>query len=285
MTAPLPGARAGGLDWVELWTAMEAARVAARAGLEADLGGDRWAPRAARFDRRSRALGDADALAPALEAELRPADVVLDVGAGAGRHTVRFARRCREVVAVEPSPAMRERLARRLADEALGNVTLVPEAWPLASPRHADVVFSSHVLYGVPDVVGFITAMTHAARRVAVLSLGLRAPADALGPLLRRLHGRAIPPRPSALEAFNLLHQLGLRPTWALVPDSERVFAFRDAPEDLTELCHRLSLAPTPAALARVRAALAAEAQRRDGDLFVLGTTGPNALLSWSPRP
>lgn len=275
------GVRAGGLDWVEVWERMRAETAAAKEGIPHEGPEDRWARRAERFDRRSRAA--AETLPPALAAALREGDVVLDIGAGTGRHVALFARRAARVIAVEPSPSMRARLEARVAEEGLSNVEVLAERWPIIDGPRADVVFSSHVLYGVTDVPAFLISMSRAARRRCVVCLGLRAPADALGPLWRRVRGRDVPPRPAALETLNLLHQLGERAEMSLVPGSTRVFAFRSDDGDVAEICHRLSLDPDAENMRAVREALAAEAPADEGGLHVLGTTGPNVLITWEP--
>src|SRR5262245_8405298 len=58
-----------------------------------------------------------------------PADDVIDVGAGGGRIAIPLSRRCRRLVAVEPSPAMRAVLEDEIARHAVGNVRVVPARW------------------------------------------------------------------------------------------------------------------------------------------------------------
>lgn len=262
--------RAGGVDWDARFRAM------ALEGDEVEVG-DRWERRAARFDRWTRSHGDP--AASAIAAQLRPDDVVLDVGAGTGRHVAAFAPRCREVVAVEPSAAMRARLAARCAEVAVTNVRVVEAAFPCPTPA-VDVAFSAHVLYGVTDAAAFLTAMTKTARRLCVLVLGVVAPADALRPLAARVLGRARPPRPAALEALALLHQLGFAASLEVVPDTARELSFTDGEEDLAELAGRLGLATDEPARSQVGAALREVGRPVDGR-FVLGETGPHARITW----
>ncbi len=246
--------------------------------------GDRWARRAGRFDRRSREAGAADPLVDVLGAHLAPGDEVVDVGAGAGRHVVPLARRCRRVVAVEPSASMREHLERRVAEEGLANVDVVADRWPSAARVEGDVVLSAHVLYGVEDAPAFLHAMDVAARRLCALCLGVVAPADALAPLRASVHGAAFPRRPAALDALALLHRLGLPAELQLLPGSERDLDFGATDDEVDELCLRVNVDPDALGRARVRRALETIAPADAAGRHRLGRTGPNALVTWRAR-
>lgn len=269
---------AGGIDWAERWRAMVAAAgPAVGDGTERDP----WLHRALRFDRIGREHPDS-ALERLCEG-MRSTDLVADLGAGAGRHAVPMARRCARLFAVEPSAAMRERLEARI-DEEQAQVTVIAESFPCPLPT-VDVAYSCHVLYGVADAATFLERMTLGSRRLCRLLLGLRAPSERLAPLFRALHGDTRGPRPAALEALALLHQLGYAATLRLVERSSRPMTFLDTSDDLDELCHRLRLAPSDATRARVRAALDALAPRSSPAApWVLGTTAANALLEWPGR-
>jgi SAM-dependent methyltransferase len=269
--------RAGGVDWVAVLDEMGRERAAMAVALADE---DRWRHRAARFDRWTRAERGADTLPSALAALVRADDESMDIGAGTGRHVVPLARLCRRVIAIEPSEAMRARLEARVREEALTNVEVLADRFPTESAPTADLVFASHVLYGVDDAPAFLCAMDRCARRTAALLLGLSAPPDVLTPLRHAL-GLSVPRYPAALEALALLHQLGMRASLVMLPGSERAYAVTDEDDDIRHLCHRLSLDPSDDTMARVREALVEVAPRVDGN-HVLGTTGPNALLGWS---
>ena len=63
-----------------------------------------------------------------LEAYLKPDSVLFDVGANAGFWEVVLASKCRHIHAFEPSPRNFARLSRNVAQNQIGNVTLVPAA-------------------------------------------------------------------------------------------------------------------------------------------------------------
>lgn len=276
MSGPKRGA--GGVDWDERCRAMARAHRAAEIGPER---GDRWERRAARFLAMTRAAQTED-LFSVLGPLLTSSDVVLDVGAGTGRHVVELATRVARVIALEPSAAMRAGLAEVVRERGLANVTTMSDAWPAELPGGCDVAFSSHVFYGVDEPTAFVTAMTRAARRACVLYLAPSPPVCALDGVWEHVHGAPRPRPPGALEAFALLWQLDARPELRHVPNSERAMVYSDAREDLVELGARVGLDASDDSIARVRAALEARAIRVEGGWNV-GSAGPNVLISWKP--
>lgn len=273
---------AGGVDWLERWASMQAAAARSR-GAEREV--DPWVHRAARFGQRDDAAGREPALPGSIAGELTPHTTVIDIGAGTGRHALVFARLAARVVAVEPSAAMRAVLEQRAEAQQLRGLVIVPEPWPLAEPLEpADLVFSSHVLYGVVDLAAFVTAMSATARRTCALLLGLRAPSAVLDPLRQLLNGTPRAQRPAALEALAALHQLGLEASLEILHGSERTFTVRPCEEDLDDLARRLHLSPGPDARRELRQALDHCAPLDAAGAHVLGTTGPNALLCWPGR-
>lgn len=251
--------RAGGQDWLAIWRAMyDAERAQGEAATDPAFArhADIWAGRAPRYAATSRRVPQPDSFMAWLAPRLRPSDRVIDVGAGSGRYLPYLARQVAEVVAVEPSAAMRAELERTLAEEGATNVSVVAAGWPLEAPISGDVVISAHVVYGVREVGPFLTALDAAAGRLCALYLGLRHPTWAMAPLWERVHGEPRLPLPAALEALAACHQLGLAARLDLVP-APVAFRFADADEALEEARARLRLAPDPARDRTLRAAIA----------------------------
>ena len=153
--------------------------------------GDFYAPVATLF-RFDPARAD-DPLARALEALVRPDDVVLDIGAGGGRYAVPLARVARHVIALDPSPAMLALLRAGVVETALENIEVVEARWPVPplerpSPE-ADVALMVSVAHDIEDIGGFLEAMERAARRLCVAVLLEVPPPYEVDALWPRVHG------------------------------------------------------------------------------------------------
>jgi ubiquinone/menaquinone biosynthesis C-methylase UbiE len=106
----------------------------------------------ARYDRKMDSGAD-DEVALLRSLGMTTQSVVVDLGAGTGQFTLAAAASCRRVIAVDVSPAMLERLQRRVEETRLRNVdvvrggflTYVHEGGP------ADVVYSRYALHHLPD--------------------------------------------------------------------------------------------------------------------------------------
>lgn len=231
------GWAAGGYDWLDVWRRMYDTERNQAEGITSTEGGssqDCWAQRAARFAVASNRVAQPDGSMQLLLPHLQPTDSVLDVGSGTGRYVPFLAERVARVIAVEPSPAMRAHLEQRVAEAGLRNVEIIGDAWPLSYAVHADVVLSAHVLYGVREVGPFLQAMHAVAGRMCMLFLMLKHINQLFSPFWERFHGQSRHPLPCALEALNVLYQLGHTPTLELVPANRVVYQDRnEAFEDI----------------------------------------------------
>jgi SAM-dependent methyltransferase len=151
-------------------------------------------------------------------AALDPPGSVLDVGAGAGAACLPLLPRATHLTAVDTDDGMLQRLSERIGPSPVG-FTAVLGTWPEAAPRAAvaDVVTCHHVLYNVPDVAPFVTALTAAARRGVVAEMTTEHPLVSLNALWLRFHGLRRPAGPTATDMLRILEAMGLRPvheTW-----------------------------------------------------------------------
>jgi len=166
------------------------------------------------FARRADRLAQAPA-GPSYEraAEaLEPAGSVLDVGSGAGAACLPLAPRTITLTAVDCDDGMLGLLGDRAA--ALGlDTRVIHGRWPQAAAEAgpADVVTSHHVLYNVPDLGPFISALTSHARRRVVVETAAVHPLTSLNPLWLRFHGVRRPTAPAAADILGILSAMGLR--------------------------------------------------------------------------
>lgn len=149
---------------------------------------DGWNPRAyelwftanplqAAIRRRER-----EAIWSALALRLRAGDRVLEVGPGTGVHTRELARRAREVIAVEPSAAMREHLRAQLRAEPGVQVRegALPAALPAIPP--VDGALAAGVLNYLRDTEAALAGLASRLRPGGwiVLTIPLRSPGGLL---------------------------------------------------------------------------------------------------------
>jgi SAM-dependent methyltransferase len=143
---------------------------------------------------------------------LDPPGSVLDVGSGAGAACLPLLPRCTALTAVDAEPDMLDLLAER-ARAADVPIRLVAGRWPdvAAQAATADVVTCHHVVYNVPDIEPFLTALTAAARQIVVVEVSPTHPLVSLNPLWLRFHGLVRPVRPTADDLLAILDAMGVR--------------------------------------------------------------------------
>jgi SAM-dependent methyltransferase len=146
-------------------------------------------------------------------AALDPPGSVLDVGSGAGAACLPLLARATALTAVDSDTGMLALLAERAA-VAGWYAECVPGRWPQVAGQvpAADVVTCHHVLYNVPDLAPFVTALTAHARRLVVVEVTARHPLAALNELWLRFHGLPRPQSPTAADLLDILAAMELRP-------------------------------------------------------------------------
>jgi SAM-dependent methyltransferase len=273
---------AGGYDWLATWRRMyDAERNQAE---DAVLPGfiaqpDCWAGQAQRFAAAAQRAPQPDGFLRFLLPHLRSSDRLIDIGAGTGRYEPLLARAVAEVLAVEPSPAMRAQLDQRVVDDKLANVRVIADAWPNADAA-CDVAIAAHVLYGVREIEPFLRGMDAAASRACFLLLAFRHPSSFVSPFWEQLYGVPRLPLPGALECLNALYQLGIPAQLELVPITSRL-SYANAQEALHDLRWRLRAPATPEYDRQILAAISELLVPTDDDRLEPRDMSDQAAVVW----
>jgi len=161
---------------------------------------------------------------------------VLDIGAGGGAASLPLCPPAATVTAVDQSPQMLAAFAELAGKQGLDH-TEVEGLWPdvAGDVGPADVVVCHHVLYNVADLVPFVTALTDHARRRVVVEITAEHPQATMNPLWEHFYGLARPTRPTAMDAVQVVRDLGLDvsfetfdapPRWNHPEHQDQVVAF-----------------------------------------------------------
>jgi SAM-dependent methyltransferase len=213
----------------------------------------------------------------------RPDGRAIDVGAGGGRHVVPLARRLRAVVAVEPSPAMREVLAETIRSAGVTNVTVVPARWEDADVAPADLVYAAHVTYGIQRIEPFLRKIDRTATRHAALVAFANPAQHVVAPFWKAVYGEDRLRLPCRDELVDVLRELGAEPELIdLPPQDVRPLGTPD--EAFAELRRRLFIGSGTPAEARLREVVPALTVERDGEVWPRESEpNPISIVLWAP--
>jgi CTP:molybdopterin cytidylyltransferase MocA len=280
-----PGSRPGGgaeAGW--------AARVRANGEQSARVretpeGGDFYGATAGIFVADPRRVGDA--VLDALLALTRPEDRWLDIGAGAGRYALPLALHVREVVAIDPSPAMLRALRDGMDAHGIPGVRPMEGRWPLGDPAIAaqarcDAALMAHVGYDIEAIGAFLDAMETASSRLCVAIVSERVPSWPAGRFWPPVHGEERIELPALPEFVELLRDRGREPSVTLVSHAPRTYTSRD--DLLRWVRNQLFLAPGSERDCRMEACLDAWlVEREDGVILEHQAPVVQGLVSWAP--
>jgi len=140
---------------------------------------------------------------------------VLDVGAGAGAASLPLVQRIGESGLITAVDSREEMLAafETLATQHPCRFQVVHGTWPQVALEVAahDVVVAHHVVYNVPDLVPFLSALTDHARVRVVVELPPLHPLSWANPLWERFWGLTRPTRPTSHDFVAVLEEMGMR--------------------------------------------------------------------------
>jgi SAM-dependent methyltransferase len=211
----------------------------------------------------------------------------LDVGAGAGRFALPLALVVDEIIALEPSPAMRAALAAEADAHGIGNVRLVAASWPpgdpvLAGEVRADVVLLANLGYDIEAIGPFLDALESAARARCVAVLGEGSPVRASHQFWPLVHGEERVDLPSLSDFLDLLANRGREVEVTMVERVARPYPSR--PAVIAWLRNQLFVTAGSAADDRLLAALEGRLTEGPDGLHLAGSgMGRVGIVRWVP--
>lgn len=213
--------------FVEAYMAMVDAERSQHLRVVGDDAGDRWGGGVAQ--RLSANLaGPLHPHMAYLASLLRPGDVLLDVGGGAGRNALPLASRCAEVINVDPSPGMRAQFEATAVAAGITNARFVQSDWVGAAGVTGDVALAAHVTYFVRDIESFVRKLHGAARRLVAINVVSEPMPNRYADFFRLLHGEPKAELPGLRELLPVLWELGALPEVRVYPSP--LVAARAAP-------------------------------------------------------
>ncbi len=151
---------------------------------------------------------------------LEAGDVIIDVGGGAGRNSLPFANRCREIVNVDPSAVMGRAFAANAAKSGITNVRFIEGDWLDVTPvPQGTVCLVNHVAYLTRDIVRFIEKLESACTRRVLLTVNTPPPPTRNRALYALAHGEPEALVPDLPELANVLWELGIQPDIVMLPN------------------------------------------------------------------
>jgi hypothetical protein len=253
--------------------------------------GDRWEGIASFFRADPRRTDD-----PSVEfvaRYVRPDDVLIDVGGGAGRLALPLALRCRAVVNVDPSPSMAREFTDSAVQAGIDNVRIVESGWMEATGIEGDVVLAASVTYFVREIVPFVEKLHAAARRRVLIKLWSVPPPASHAGAFAVVFGEPMVLPPSYRELLPVLWEMDILPELLVTPARAEGISRRMAgqspgtrDEAVAFVLDRVQAEETPAARARIEAHFDDLFDRRDGAFVPRWLPKARELvITWETRP
>ena len=178
---------------------------------------DRWDAEAATVF-RSDPRRELDANLEIIASYVEPGDVFVDVGGGAGRVALPMSSRCREVVCVEPSPAMGLVFDTLASGAGITNARRIQSGWVEAPDVQGDLIFTASVTYFVRDIEAFINKLQASARRRVMMTVWSEPAPNRNAWIIRLVYGEEQALVPGHRELLPVLWDMGVLPDVRVLP-------------------------------------------------------------------
>ncbi len=149
---------------------------------------------------------------------VRPEDVFVDAGGGAGRAGLPMALRCREVINVEPSAGMCEEFQESAAEAGIENVANIVSGWVEPHGAIGDVVYAANVTYFVRDISQFVAKLDAVARRRVIISIFSVPPPMHNATLFKMVYGEDQSTVPGHAQLLPALWEMDILPDVRFLP-------------------------------------------------------------------
>ena len=239
---------------------------------------DFYAPTAHRFRMDPRRTDDATV--NVLLALTRPGETWLDVGAGGGRYALPIALHVKELVAIDPSPAMLTALTEEAAANGIENTRVIESRWPMSDPPRADVALMSHVGYDIAEIGPFLDQLESQSARLCIAVMGESAMQTTGALFWRAVHGEERVRLPALAELVTLLFARGRLPEITLVDRVPPTFASFDEAMDTAR--RQLWLRRGSAKDERLAAVARDTVTERDGRFAFEWTPTKIGIVTWT---
>jgi SAM-dependent methyltransferase len=200
----------------ELYAARIDAVNTQRERLRSPSPGDRWGGAARRF--RADPARELDPNLAVIASYVEPDDVFVDVGGGAGRVCLPLARRCTEVIDVDPSPAMQAEFEASAAEAGIANARFALADWLSAGDVRGDVCLAANVTYFMREIVRFVEKMEEAAARRVMITVWSVPPPAMDGRLFALVYDEEELKAPGHRELLPVLWEMGILPDVRVLP-------------------------------------------------------------------